>query len=39
VVAILEEHSALLVKSVSLLAENETHAATVLRSLDQADHL
>lgn len=39
VVAILEEHSALLVKSVSLLAENEAQAATVLGSVGQTGHL
>jgi ESAT-6 family protein len=36
VVAILAEHSALLVRSVSLLAENEAQAAAVLGSLGQA---
>jgi WXG100 family type VII secretion target len=35
VVAVFEEHSALLVRSVSLLAENEAQAATVLGSLGQ----
>ena len=39
VVAILEEHCALLVRSVSLLAENEAQAATILSSLGQTDEL
>lgn len=37
VVAILTEHSALLVRSVSLLAENEAKAAAVLGALGQRD--
>jgi WXG100 family type VII secretion target len=39
VVAILAEHSTLLVRSVSLLAENEAQAAAVLGSLGQTGHL
>jgi WXG100 family type VII secretion target len=39
VVAILAEHSALLVRSVSLLAESEARAAAVLGSLGQTGDL
>ena len=39
VVAILAEHSALLVRSVSLLAENEAQAAAVLGSLGPTSDL